>query len=87
MINWIPKKVEDKDNYNSEVEYKVVKNNANIKLSTIPYMYSYAYKYDKDSYLHRRKEIIAYTWVRVTYKNKKTKKIGVATYSIKKVAK
>ena len=77
----------DKDNYNSEVEYKVVKNNANIKLSTIPYMYSYAYKYDKDSYLHRRKEIIAYTWVRVTYKNTKTKKIGVATYSIKKVAK
>ncbi len=67
---------------NNEYKYSKFKNNKNLKLSKKYYKYNYK---SGSSYEYSRKNMAAYTYVEVTYQNKKTKETGVITYSIGKL--
>lgn len=74
--------------YQNEVSYKTIKNNSKVTLGTRSYYYSYfnqTYSGKRSYSLSTR--IVAPTYIRITYQNKKTKATGTVTYSINRLAK
>lgn len=85
-----PKKFDSNyiDLYENELAYKTIKNNSKVTLGTRGYYYSYfnqSYGGKRNYTLSTR--IVAPTYLRITYENKKTKATGTVTYSIKRLAK
>lgn len=74
--------------YENEIVYKKAKNNGKITLGKYGYYYSYNYQYS-DGKIHSNysSRILAPTYIRITYQNKKTKDTGTVTYSIRKLIK
>ena len=81
--------------YNTTLTYKKVKNNAKITLGTIPSSrYSYRYsksgsEYYSNLYIYRNldSDIVADTYVQITYIDKYTKQETTTSYTIRRFAK
>ena len=81
--------------YRTELKYKKVKNNSKITLGTIPSSsYSYRYENTKNDYSSRlyiskslSSDLIANTYVRITYIDKYTKEEITSSYTIRRLAK
>ena len=85
------KRKKTEDGYSSEIVYKTIRNGAKITLSKNPYYYEYSYgklSDKKNSYsFHMNKNILAYTYIRITYKDKWTKLTDTRSYSLSQLSK
>lgn len=74
--------------YENEIVYKKIKNNSKVTLGKYGYYYSYSYQYsDGKTHSSYNSRILAPTYIRITYQDKKTKDTGTVTYSIRKLIK
>ena len=85
----VAKKVKNEYGYSTEESYKTFKSGGTIPINKLPWTYKNEYKSEYDSYstesIYESEDLFAYTYVKITYKDKYTNEELTTSYGVASV--